>query len=340
MWAGTSYALLENALSKEIAMSAMQEGIRSEAKQVVGSVPEAENLLVTDDERWFVSGSDGLYQVEARGGTSPQKIPLAFDADHPPSIADRSFFFGITQYRNFVYAICTPNLKDAASPRYLMLMDTEQSRASMVAIHRMSNASFFNGLGSDGHGNLYLADFGKVFPPAPGKLVKLTLSSPATVSGQSDWLASVDGHPNGVKICRDILYFSQEPVYFVGDSHIKKVRIKVDGTADAPGTLYTAGIGKLLDDIEPVEDGLVITQASLLNSFNPALFHQSHINKIIHIDESGEERHSTHISLAPPSAVRLASNSTVSPDSPDLIITERTGEVSRLSQSWGLKPRR
>lgn len=39
-------------------------------------------------------------------------------------------------------------------------------------------------------------------------------------------------------------------------AHVRKVKIKSDGTADVPDTLYTIGIGKLLNDIDLVDDGL------------------------------------------------------------------------------------
>lgn len=307
-----------------------------ESKKVLCSVPEAENLIVTNDNRWFVSGGDGFYQIDPNGVTQPQKIPLAFDSSSAPSTDNRSFFFGITQYKHFIYASCTPNPKDPASPRYIMFMDMMRSPASMTAIHQISDAVFFNGLGSDAIGNLYLAYGGKFIPPTSGKLVKLSMSSLTTVASQSDWL-DADGRPNGIKINGDTLYFSQEPTLLVGNSHVKKVRIKADGTPDTPATLYTAGIGKLLDDIELVDGGLVVTQAGFIDSIDPATFHNSRFNKIIHISESGQEFHSSHIPLSPPSAVKLVPDSTSR--SPDLIITERTGEVSLLSQMWGLKPR-
>lgn len=112
-------------------------------KKVLGSVPEAENLIVTSDHRWFASGSDGLYQIDPDGVTPPQKIPIAFDAHSPPSTDKRSFFLGITQYRHFIYATCTPDPDNAASPRYIMLMDMTQSLASMAAIHQISDPDFW-----------------------------------------------------------------------------------------------------------------------------------------------------------------------------------------------------
>ena len=308
----------------------------TESKKILGSVPEAENLLVTTDQRWFASGSDGFYQIDPHGITPPQKIPIAFDAHSVPSIDNRSFFFGITQFQHFVYSTCTQDVKDASSPRYIMLMDLLKSPASMVAIHQISDPVFFNGLASDAGGNLYLTNEGTFFPPRPGRIVKLDMTSPATVASQSDWLVA-DGHPNGLKIDADMLYFSQEPVHLLGRSTVKKVRIKSDGMAGVPETIYTAGIARLLDDIELVEGGLAITQGGLIDELDPATFHNSRFNKIIHISESGQELHGSEIQMSPPSAVKLVSDS-ISP-SPDLIITERTGEVIRLSQGWGLRKR-
>ena len=135
----------------------------------------------------------------------------------------------------------------------------------------------------------------------------------------------------------DMLYFSQEPAYLLGHGYVKKVRIKVDGTPDMPVTIYTAGIARFLDDIELVDGGLVITQAGLIDSLDPATFHYSTFNKVIHISESGQALHSSDVRLSPPSAVKLVPDSAA--PSPDLIITERAGDVIRLSQEWGLKPR-
>jgi hypothetical protein len=305
-------------------------------KKGLCSVPEAENLMVTSDYRWFVSGSDGFYQVDPDGGTPPRKIPIAFDSNTAPSADNRSFFFGITQYQHFIYASCTPDPKDAASPRYIMFMDMTQTPVSLVAIHQICNPVFFNGLASDVAGNLYLANGGTFLPPQPGRIIKLSMTSPTTVAGQSDWLA-VDGHPNGLKIDGDRLYFSQEPSRILGRATVKKVSIQTDGTAGEPETIYTAGIARLLDDIDLVDDGVLITQAGLIDSIDPATFHNSRFNKVIHISESGQELHSTDLPLSPPSAVKLVPDS-VSP-SPDLVVTERTGEVIRLSQRWGLRNR-
>jgi len=305
-------------------------------KKVLSSVPDAENLLVTTDKHCFVSGSDGLYQIDPDGATPPQKIPIAFDTHSTPSIDNRAFFCGITQFRHFVYATCTPELTSAISPRYIMLMDLLRSPLTMAAIHRISSPMFFNGLASDAAGNLYLTHEGTFLPSQPGRIVKLDMTSSRTVVSQSDWLAA-DGHPNGIKIDGDMLYFSQEPIHLLGRATVKKVRIKPDGTAGVPETIYTTGIARLLDDIELVEDGLLITQGGLIDEIDPKTFHYSSFNKIIHISESGRELHESDIQLAPPSAVTLASDDAAA--SADLIVIERTGDVIRLSQGWGLKNR-
>lgn len=310
--------------------------METDGKKLLGVVPEAENLLVTTDHRWFVSGKDGFYQIDPDGIDPAQRIPIAFDAISSPPSTDKLFFCGITQFQDFVYSTCTPDLKSASSPRYIMVMDLRDSPIRMRAIHQISDPSFFNGLASDSAGNLYLTNEGSFLPSRPGRIVKLRMASPTAVAVQSDWL-SVDGHPNGIKIDRDTLYFSQEPSRLLGRAKVKKVRIKADGTADAPSTVYTVGIGRLLDDIELVDGGLLITQGGLIDEIDPATFHNSRFNKVIHISESGQELHSSDVQLSPPSAVKLMPDSTSA--SPDLIITQRTGEVIRLSQAWGLKPR-
>lgn len=302
------------------------------SKKVLGSLPNAENLIVTTDKRWFASGGDGFYQIDPEGATPPQKIPVAFDAGSPPSVDNCAFFCGITQFQHFVYATCSPDVTSATSPRYIMLMDLRQSPLAMAAIHRIADPVFFNGMASDMAGHLYLTNEGMFLPPRPGRIVKLNMSSPTTVARQSDWLV-VDGHPNGLKIEDDMLYFSQEPIHLLGRAMVKKVRIKSDGTAGTPETIYTAGIARLLDDIELVEGGLVVTQGGLIDEIDPATFHYSRFNQLIHIDENGQELQRTDIQLSPPSAVKLV------PESTDVIITERTGEVIRLSLGWGLKSR-
>ncbi len=305
-------------------------------KKVLCTVPEAENLIVTSDHRWFAGGSDGLYQIDPDGVAPPQKIPIAFDAHSAPSIDNRAFFCGITQFQHFVYATCSPELTNATSPRYIMLMDLQKSPLSMVAIHQIADPVFFNGLASDAAGNLYLTNEGTFFPSRPGRIVKLDMASPTTVGSLRTWLET-DGHPNGIKIDGDMLYFSQEPIHLLGHSTVNKVRIKSDGAASVPDTIYTTGIARLLDDMELVDGGLVITQGGLIDELDPATFHYSSFNKVIHINEEGQELHATDISLSPPSAVKLAPDPASA--SADLIVTERTGEVIRLSQGWGLRSR-
>ncbi len=305
-------------------------------KKMLGTVPGAENLLATTDNRWFVSGKDGFYQIDPDGVVLPRKIPIAFDPDAGPSTGKPAFFLGITQYRNFVYASCTPDQTRASSPRYIMFMDITQSPPAMVAIHQIFNPGFFNGLAADAAGDLYLTDIGETFPPRPGRIMKLYMASPRTVARQLEWL-KVEGHPNGLKIDGDTLYFSEEPLYLVGKSLVRKVRIGPDGRAELPQTIYAADVLRLLDDIDLVDEGLLVTQAGLIDSIKPEWFHHSRFNKIIHISENGQELHGSQMPLSPPSAVKLVPGS-ASP-SPDLIITERTGEVSRFSQEWGLRPR-
>lgn len=310
--------------------------MNTESKKVLCSVPDAENLIVTIDNRWFASGGDGFYQIDPDGVIPPQQIPITFDTSSAPSIDNKAFFCGITQFQHFVYSTCTPELLSATSPRYIMLMDLQQSPLTMVAIQQISDPVFFNGLASDASGNLYLTNSGTFIPPLPGRIVKLSMASPTTVASQTDWLMS-DGHPNGIKIDGNRLYFSQEPIHLLDFARMKHVSIKTDGTAGVAETFYTAGGARLLDDIELVEGGLLITQADLTDSIDPKKSHDSPLNKIIHISESGQELHSSNIQLAPPSAVKLVPDAAA--PSPDLIVTQRTGEVIRLSQEWGLRNR-
>lgn len=313
--------------------------MNTEYKRVLGPVPKAENLIVTSDNRWFASGGDGFYQIDPDSAASPQQIPIAFDANSAPSTDNKAFFCGITQFQHFLYATCTPELLSATSPRYIMLMDLQQSPLTMVAIHQISDPMFFNGMASDMAGHLYLTNEGSLLPPQPGRIVKLNMASPTKVVGQSDWMM-VNGHPNGLKIDGDMLYFSQEPLR-IGEHRatVQKVGIKSDGTvAGAPETIYTVGgADRLLDDIELVEGGLLITQGGLWAHIVPEIFPDSPFNQIIHISESGQELHITDIQLAPPSAVKLVPDSAA--PSPALIVTLRTGEVIRLSQEWGLRNR-
>ncbi len=314
--------------------------MNTEYKKILGPVPKAENLIVTSDNRWFASGGDGFYQIDPDGAT-PLQIPIAFDASSAPSTDNKAFFCGITQFQHFLYATCSPELMKPDSPRYIMLMDLQQSPLTMVAIYQISSPMFFNGMASDMAGHLYLTNEGSLFPPQPGRIVKLNMASPTEVAGQSDWMM-VNGHPNGLKIDGDMLYFSQEPIR-IGEHRatVQKVGIKSDGTiAGTPETIYTAGgADRLLDDIELVKDGLLITQGGLWGHIAPEIFPDSPLNQIVHISESGQELHITDIQLAPPSAVKLFPNPARRSPCPDLIVTERTGDVIRLSPDWELKSR-
>jgi hypothetical protein len=307
----------------------------TDAKKVISLVPEAENLLFTSDGRLFVSGHDGLYQVDLDGLAPPRRIPFAFDMNSSPSLKNEAFFLGLAQVGHFVYASCTQSPMDSDSPRYIMFMDITQSPLKLTPILKAENEGIFNGMAADDEGNLYLADSGRIRIPKPGRIMKLKLSSPTTVAELTEWLPSEGARPNGIKIDGDMLYFSEEPLLFlftIGDSHVKKVQINTDGTAGSPINIFTTTSGKLLDDIELVQDGLLATQSRLLNP------HSRKVNKILHISESGERLHESELPLALPSAVTLVPEAGSEP--PDLIVTERRGMVSRVSQTWGVKPRR
>jgi hypothetical protein len=306
-------------------LSSLLGTAHADSTTILTTIPAAENAIQVSDGRLFVSGSDGLYLVDAASKTK-SKIPVAFDATSAPSTANTCYFTGLTQYSNYLYAACTPDVNSDSSPRYLLMMDLNQS-PQIRAFYRGNDAGFYNGIAVTGYDTLFVANMGGLNPYTSGKIQKVTMSAPGKVSSMNDWLYTAN-RINGMKVSGSTLYYTEDNLFFAGVNFVKKVPITSTGAAGMPTTIYYST--SYIDDFTLVSGGLVVAAATA-NPLNGAI-----TGSLIHLSESGSVLHSAQFPDWQPTAAAILK----SPTWGSLLVTElKHGNVFIFNQSWGLNPR-
>ncbi len=176
-------------------------------KTLVEGIPAAENLLISSDQQLFVSGDEGIYQLQ-RGASG------AFSADKLVA-SDGCAFGGLTEARGTLYANCY-----AFGDSYLYAA-TLGPRPSFKRIATLSGVLLANGLSADALGRLYVACTGQ------DQILRLTTRAgdPLSVDKQEVWLSGSGLFTNGLEYYAGTLYWSDATT-------IKSARISASG---APG---------------------------------------------------------------------------------------------------------
>lgn len=296
----------------------------AEARTPIAHVPDAENIFTSSDGRVFVAGSDGLYLLDTGAPGGASRVPVALEPDALPSTAARCFFFAMSQMTHYLYTACSPDPTDPGSPRYVLVLDLS-APLELRAIYRTHSPAFVNGLTTDDANHIYLAPTDPSIAGIAGKIIRLTLSSPTEVSAVEDWLP-VWGKLNGIKASRDALYIATE--LSLGLSSTIS-RVPLEGAIRAPQILFVTLPFQYVDDLVLVAGGVVLTTASDTDDHSP-------LNGIVHIDETGLVLHRSSAPFERPSDVTFAPPV----DRGSLLVSERSGVVSRFDVDWGLRPRK
>ncbi|WP_370261972.1 hypothetical protein [Limnobacter sp.] len=208
----------------------------------LATIPDAENLIFSNDGRLFVSGGRNVYEVL-------QKPDASFEAKALAS--EECNFTGLAIARNTLYANCGDGR--------LWAGPLKTQGMAIAPIFQMEGLGLANGLvdGPDGN-SLYLAD-----GPLPGaslpspKLVKLQLDpqNPLRVLNQSTWLDLAGRFPNGVQRAgRTLLFTDSAPPAF---GQLSAVTIRPDGSPSVP--LVIGQFNAIPDDFSLVAGGYAVT---------------------------------------------------------------------------------
>lgn len=174
-------------------------------------IAAAENLFLSSDDRLFVSGDDGVYEL-VRGPDGSHQASRLVDSDD-------CAFGGLTEARGVLYANCY-----ATGGSYVYATKLSEPPDFQV-VATLSGTHLANGLTSDDAGHLYVACTGQ------NRILRLTLSEndPLEVVKQEVWLNGSGLFTNGLK-------FYDSALYWTDFTTVKRAPILSDGR---PGRVRT-----------------------------------------------------------------------------------------------------
>lgn len=274
----------------------------------------AENVLTLSDGRILVTYNGGINELRGlpNGSVTVQALT-----------APSCYYAGIVEWKGYIYASCSKNFGLPLSGAALVAapITADLTKTAFRSIASLSGIAGPNGLAVSESGILYLADSGLYLPPAPGKVVALTLKTPTSLASQKTVFNSL-GRPNGVRYDRNakVIYFTENPV-FNGTAQSNLKRAVPNGSNAFAQTTSVFSMNGYLDDFSLSSDGAVLTNAG--------------DNTVIHFNE--QTKAATRLSGAfgqPTSAVfRCASCS-------DLLVTDlKNNAVYSMTPATPLMPR-
>ena len=212
-------------------------------KTVLARVPDAENLLLTPDNRVFVSGGTNVFEV--RGPVD--------DVSLTPLFGGECNFTGLAQRGQVLYAICA-----TTQQLYAAHLDPAPT---LVPIHDLLGFGLPNGLETGPAGELYVTD-GPVpaTPQLPDpKIVVLQFdpADPMSVVSQSTWTTDGLEFPNGLARIGNTLYVADARAVPPEPGAVRRIEIGADGTAGPTHTHYVHD--GILDDLSVFGDGLLVS---------------------------------------------------------------------------------
>ncbi|WP_147694533.1 hypothetical protein [Vogesella mureinivorans] len=276
-------------------------------------VQSAENQLLTQSGRWFVSGENGVFEGRFDGRVySKQRLTARLLNGQ----AHQCYFLGMTERQGRLYTVCTDNALNPFATKRLFVLNLADPAGELNEMFNPTDVALPNGLVTLPDGSLLLADSGA--PLLPGKLLRFTVNAHGAVDGQSVYYRYVLNKPNGLKVDGQRLYVSLNPLTYAGLSQLRRYTLGAAGPQD--GTVLYSSWG-FLDDFALSSDGVVVAEFLA--------------GRISHVSESGQVLRQADV--AQPTSALLWHGAGV--PAGDVTVTERgSGRLVRLA-GFGAWPR-
>lgn len=194
-----------NALNNARLSSNNRTGVGKQTKFVLAAVASAENQLYTQDNRLFVSGDNGIFEVIGKPNNSASVVQLA--------TKQNCAFGGIAEVSRVIYVNCA-TLGSAS-----LYAAKLTASPSFIKIYTYKSAVLPNGMTADNSGRLYVASTFK------NEILRLTPSAknPLSISRAETWLGGSGLFTNGIKYANGTVYWSDGMT-------VMRAALKADGT--------------------------------------------------------------------------------------------------------------
>lgn len=163
--------------------------------ELIAEITAAENIHFTQDNRLFITGGEGLFEVSESGGT--------YQVAHLKGNCDAT---GMAQMQGWIFFNCA----SLNGPDYLWAYELGTGQLAEVA--ELTGFALANGMAALDNVTLLIANFDILF--SQGAIARVTIDfsgvAPQIQAYDPTWAAGAEGliTPNGVRISGDRVYFT------------------------------------------------------------------------------------------------------------------------------------
>ncbi len=211
------------------------------SKTVLLTIPDAENIFFTDDNRLFVSGGTNVFEIKKEGD----------DYTATPIFSGSGNFGGMAQRGDVLYVNCFTD-RSLYAARLTVT-------PALAPIHALG-LGIPNGMSAGPNGEIYIVN-GPI--PTNGlpdpKIVRLRFdpADPMKVTEQTDWLVLPQSFPNGIARIGRTLYVTNGKPLPPTLGEVLRIEINSDDSPGVPAPL--ASLMGLTDDLSVAGDTLLVS---------------------------------------------------------------------------------